>query len=188
MRYAVMMLIMACMLCGCSEHATQKFQFSDDASMTEESSAKDVRTEEVSADAVIYVDVCGEVNTPGVYCLPERSRVYDAIVAAGGTTDKADTTSVNQARLLTDGEQLIISSAEEKIKNETSQAESDGLVNINTADADTLCTLPGIGEVKAAEIISYRQQNGSFQNIEDLMQVPGIKEALFEGLKDKIKT
>lgn len=186
MRYVIIFIIPFCMvfmLWGCGSNAAVEFQ--TDSLEYEADGADSIESQSpaTASEAVIYVDVCGEVNRPGVYRLSEQSRVCDAISAAGGFTDEAATASINQARLLSDGEQLVVPSSETAEQTEL----SDGLVNINTADVSELCTLPGIGEVKAADIVAYRQEHGSFQSIEELMQVPGIKEGLFQTLKDKIK-
>lgn len=138
-------------------------------------------------DEVICVYVCGAVTQPGVVELPSGSRADDAVRMAGGMTQEADCDYVNLAQLLTDGEKLYIPSVREAMELEQRmEEEADGLVNINTAGADKLCTLPGIGESRARDIISYREQNGSFASIEDIMKVPGIKAAAFEKIKEKI--
>ncbi len=127
----------------------------------------------------IYVDVCGAVNVPGVYELSENARVCDAIEAAGGLTEDAAREAVNMARTLSDGEQIFVAS-----KAESSLSDK---LNINTATLEELCSLPGLGEAKAQAIIDYRLQHGSFQNLEDLMKVPGIKEGLYQKIREMIR-
>ena len=148
----------------------------------------------------IFVYICGEVRYPGVYELPPRSRVVDAIEEAGGFTDEADLTAVNQARFLSDGEMLTImamgdlpagrdlSGGDGTPGTAAGQSENEhsGPVNINTADASELMTLRGIGEAKAADIIAYREENGPFRSIEEIMKVSGIKSAAFNKIKDDI--
>lgn len=136
----------------------------------------------------LTVYVCGAVQHPGVYELAEGSRVYEALALAGGVTDEASPTAVNQAQLLTDGEMLEILTVDQAMERETAQeTESDGRVNINTADAEELKTLPGIGEAKADSIIAYREKNGAFAAIEDIKNIEGIKDGVFAKLEDHIK-
>ncbi len=145
-----------------------------------------------SLSSDIFVYVCGEVNSPGVYELEEGSRVYEAIEAAGGALEGADLDSVNQAALLTDGQQIKIYSKEEisngtSVNNDGSTAASSGKVNINTADKTMLMTLPGIGESRAGDIIKYRDEHGLFSSIEDIKNISGIKDKMFEKIKDYIE-
>lgn len=132
----------------------------------------------------IYVDVCGAVAEPGVFCLPEGSRVFQAIDAAGGFLPEAAENYVNRAQGLSDGEQLYVPTKEEALESGTEHA---GKVNLNTADETELCTLTGIGASKAKAIIAYREENGPFASIEDLMKVEGIKEGTFHKIKDEIE-
>lgn len=136
---------------------------------------------------VIYVHVCGAVNEPCVVELPVGSRGEDAVLAAGGFRADAALEAVNLAGKLEDGMQLYIPTMEEAQTARESRQEAEGaLVDINRADAARLCTLPGIGEARAAAIIAYREANGLFGRPEDIMQVPGIKESAYEKIKDKI--
>ncbi|MBQ6359620.1 MAG: ComEA family DNA-binding protein [Lachnospiraceae bacterium] len=136
----------------------------------------------------VVVYVCGYVKEPGVYSLPADARAGDAVKAAGGFLSEADTEYINLAETLTDGEQLRVPSRKETAADSAVSAEADdGLVNINTADAETLETLPGVGPAKAEAIIAYREEQGGFTVIEDIMLVPGIKEAAFSRIKDHIK-
>lgn len=139
----------------------------------------------------LFIYVCGQVRRPGVYELPEGSRICDALEAAGGLTELASPDYWNLARLLADGEMLFFPTEEEAQERqapgqEPSGAAADGRVNINTADADRLMALPGIGEARAAAIIAYRGRHGAFSCGEDIMQVSGIGNALFESIKDFI--
>lgn len=135
----------------------------------------------------IYVHVCGEVNVPGVYELEEGSRVYEAIEAAGGLTAKASKDALNQAEMLEDGQQIRAISIEELIQEkQSSGTASDGKININSASKEELMTLPGVGESKADAIIRYRNENGKFQSIEEIMEIEGIKEGVFEKIRNQI--
>ncbi len=144
------------------------------------------RAQTQNSSEKICVDVCGAVQSEGIVYLPEGARVYEAIEAAGGFSEDADTRAVNQAMILSDGVQLRIPTREETQSSDNSGSEEGSLVNINTADAAALETLPGIGEAKAAAIIEYREKNGSFQQIEDVKNVPGIKDAGYEKIRDRI--
>jgi competence protein ComEA len=139
--------------------------------------------------AHIFVYVCGAVEAPGVYELEKGSRLYEAVELAGGMKDGADEAYLNMAREITDGEQIVVyTKAEVESLNEQAviAAATAGLVNINTAGQNELTTISGIGESRAKAIIDYREKNGSFNSIEDIMKVDGIKEGLFSKIKDKI--
>ena len=138
---------------------------------------------------LIYVYVCGAVKTSGVFELKKDGRVCDAIEAAGGFCEDAAREYVNLARKLEDEEQIYIPTKEEAetqeiLKMVTKEKEEESsLININTADEQTLCTLPGVGKSRARAIISYREQKGNFQSIEEIMNVEGIKNGLFEKIE-----
>lgn len=142
---------------------------------------------EVETKALLYVHVCGQVKNPGVYQLEEGARIYDAVQMAGGLTEEAFEEAVNLAKLITDGEQIRIpdhTEAESYYAEE--QQTENGLVNLNTATKEQLMTLTGIGEAKAKDILAYREEYGGFQTIEEIMKVPGIKEAAFAKIKNEI--
>lgn len=128
----------------------------------------------------VCIHVCGAVMKPGVYELPEGSRLYEVTSMAGGLLPDADSDGINLAREIRDGEQVRIPFIGEETKE-------DGLVNINIADEDGLCEIPGVGVSKAQAIISYRNENGPFQTIDGLMQVAGIKNGLLEQMRPYIK-
>ena len=132
----------------------------------------------------IYVYVCGAVNVEGVYALPVGSRVYEAIEMAGGFREDAAASEMNQAEILEDATRLYIPSISEMMDH---QEANDGKVNINKATREELMTLPGVGASKADSIIQYREKNGTFKTIEEIMQISGIKEGLFHKIKDYIK-
>ncbi len=131
----------------------------------------------------IFVYVCGAVNREGVYELPTDSRVYEAIEHAGGFREDAATTEVNQAKILEDAERLYIPTVTEVLENQSGEA---GKININRATKEELKSLPGVGESKADSIIRYRKEQGGFDTIEEIMQISGIKEGLFEKIKERI--
>ena len=146
--------------------------------------------EAVEVKAQVYVYVTGAVANPGVYSLDEGLRVCNAVEAAGGLTEDADASTVNLARVLSDGEHIALPTKAE-VETALAQGSAGGaaassLVNINTADASALETLSGVGSATAQAIISDREQNGPFSTIEDLMRVDGIGEKKFAKLKDSI--
>lgn len=139
------------------------------------------------AQTMIYVHVCGAVNAPGVVEIPEGSRGQTALEAAGGFAEDAAEDAVNLAEVLRDGMQLYFPTKEEIVAwTVQQQAESEGLVNLNTAGVEALCTLPGIGEAKAKAIVAYREANGAFERVEDIMQVSGIKESAYNQIKELV--
>lgn len=150
---------------------------------------------EPKEELVVYV--CGAVNEPGIYTLPEDSRLYEVIALAGGFSAKADPAYHNLAREISDGERIYILSYEETDALTTAELvggelgagipqEQSFLINLNTATAEQLTSLPGIGDAKAVNILEYRKQVGQFKDIEEIMNVSGIGEAMFEKIKDKI--
>ena len=140
------------------------------------------------AEPEIFVDVTGAVNNPGVYSLTGRSRVIDAIKAAGDSAPGADLSTINLARVLNDGEQIYVDST---VVNSSGQRVSKkvalGPININRATLRQLDSLDGIGPVIAGRIIEYRKKNGSFLTIEDLQKVSGIGVAKFAQIKTKVR-
>lgn len=170
---------------GCSPSSYMRHVYeSDEPDSAAEEPPSEV-PEEAPADSqtgTIVVYICGAVVQPGVYELPEGSRVIHAIEAAGGLLEDADPHKVNQASLLADGEQVRIWTKEEAKDTE----EADGRVNLNQATVAELMQLPGIGEAKANAIAAYREEHGHFQSIEDIMKISGIKESVFSQIKDLI--
>ena len=170
---------------------------------------------EQTKETKILVDVKGEINTPGVYELTSNNTVMDAINKAGGLTKQSDTSNINLSKKLEDEMVIIVYSKseiknmqeedkikcppcnnacvteeDEKAKLDTDKNEStdtsSGKVNINTASSETLQTLDGIGEAKAKAIIEYRDKNGNFKNIEDIKNVSGIGDSIYEKIKNNI--
>lgn len=139
-----------------------------------------------AADEQVVVDVAGLVRKPGVVELPAGSRVIDAIKSAGGVRGRGDTTGLNLAQVLTDGQQVLVSGP---VRAPAGQSGSTGtgagpaLVNINTGSLDELDALPGIGPVLAQAILDWRTQNGGFTAVEQLTEVSGIGDATFADLQ-----
>lgn len=153
-------------------------------------------TVETFAEIIIHID--GEILNPGVLHLPENSRIIDAIEASGGLTPEANIENINLAYALKDGQKIHIpnildDNVDEYIETDAGEniiidnpSSSSNCVNINTADQAALQTLPGIGASTAAKIIDYRNQNGNFKSIEDIMNVKGIGQSKFNNIKDFI--
>lgn len=143
-----------------------------------------------TAAAQIYVDIGGQVKNPGVYTVKEGTRVFEVIEKAGGLTEDAFIEQINQAEAVTDGQKIVIPSSEDVqqslMPQTASGKDSSGLVNINSADSQTLQEIPGVGPATAEKIIAYRTENGRFSSIEDLKNVSGIGDKTFEKMKDKI--
>lgn len=145
---------------------------------------------ETNASQSFVVYVTGYVNNPGVYELREGSRVIDAIDAAGGYLKEASSNFLNLASYVSDGQMIYVPSEEEadmvKGEEQATMKVENSLVNINTAGKEELMTLPGIGEAKAEKIITYRENNGGFSSPEGIMEISGIKEGLYNKIKDRI--
>lgn len=158
--------------------------------------------EEVNDKKKVIVDIKGSIVNPGVYEVDRTSRVMDVISLAGGLLEDADTSLINLAKVVSDEMTIIIYSKEEVssdkeeclcdcplinndacIKEEDTKVEEDNYVNINTCSKEELMSINGIGEAKAKAIIDYREKNGNFNTIEDIRNVSGIGDALFEKIK-----
>lgn len=203
-----MMLLALVLLCcaGCKQQEETELQtLSQEADHTEKESedpdgercGREEKEPDQENEETVFVYVCGAVNIPGVYELEKGSRIYQAVLLAGGTREDAAAEFVNQAQLVEDGAQIYIPSREEAAQGipggatgvldpGTDAAENDGKVNLNTASEEELKTLSGIGDTRAERILEYRETNGGFGTIEELMKVEGIKEGVFDKIKDRI--
>lgn len=157
----------------------------DNGQLIIEEKDEDIKEPDTAEYIGICVYVVGEVVNPGVYMLKDDARVCDAIDAAGGFTENAAKDYLNLASKISDGEKIVVYSIEQ-VQHSEDMSEQSTLVNINTASADKLMTLPGIGQSRANDIIKYREKNGRFETIEDIMKVSGIKEAAFSKIEDLI--
>lgn len=142
--------------------------------------------------STVQVHVLGAVTSPGVYSLPSGARIADALSTAGGTLPNAALGELNLAKPLFDGEQILVAAAQATPASDERQAGAEpspddsvrlGLINVNTATAAQLESLPYIGPSKAEAIVAYRQQHGAFARVEDLVKVPGIGEATLAKFK-----
>ena len=131
----------------------------------------------------VIVHVCGAVRDPGVKTLPAGSRAADALEMAGGFTEAADQSYVNLAAFVEDGQQLYFPEKGEKPRE---SMEEGGPVDLNSADETALQTIPGIGESRAKAILKYRKEHGRFLEVEELLQVPGIGDVLYQQIQDLV--
>ncbi len=173
-----------------------KFDHSESFSINE-FYISDVANIQESNQEYIIVHVDGEVNSPGIISIPKNSRISDAINAAGGSTPFIDISKINLAYILKDGQKIYVpsiydsninyiqDSAGENIVIPDSNS-SPNIVNINSATKSELETLPGIGSSTASKIINYRETNGNFKSVEELMNISGIGESKFNNFKDFI--
>ena len=202
----IMICILLVVVSGCSKEKnsdtleevqqrekTESVEVSDETENKADETEQTVDTEPVKkagSEGVIYVFVCGQVASPGVYELPEGSRICQAI-------DAASTDWVNQAETAEDGQKIYVPSTEEaetmpegqqtgQMQERSSAEGTDEKVHLNVASREELMTLTGIGEKKADAIIRYRESNGGFQSVDELMQVEGIKEGTYNKIKDSI--
>lgn len=176
----------ALLLSGCGRKDTllAELRKEEEAPVSEgQSAGTDRDNQELRIGEKILVHVCGAVKNPGVYELPAGSRFYEAVEAAGGFNGEADEDYLNMASVLSDGSKLEVPTLEEAKERELLSSGQEGLVNINTADAERLCDLPGVGEGRAKAIVEYRQKQGGFQKKEDIMQVSGIGEKMYERME-----
>lgn len=188
-------LLFSFLLSGCKQEGmlmssdTDKNETEDFIISSETEQRDENDSQKVSEDVLVYVYVCGQVKNPGVYSLDSDARICDALNAAGGLTEDANDVALNQAEHISDGMTIYVPGNDEEISGGNTQypAVEDGLVNINTADKETLMTVPGIGESKADAIIAYRSEHGMFEKIDDLMNIPGIKDGVFQKIKEYIK-
>lgn len=196
---------------GCKGKETAPLQEADIKAAAEETEENGTDTgegqeadkeKEIGREAdTVFVYVCGAVVSPGVYELDSGARVYEALEAAGGMKEEAAQEILNQAGKIEDGGRIYVPTKEEAAEGLLENAaDSDGVVegtagsdnseqgkiNMNTAGLEELKTLSGIGDAKAQSIIRYREENGEFQTIEEVMNVEGIKEGVFNKIKDKI--
>ncbi len=182
----ILVVLLLCMtMWGCAEK-NQGWQVT-----LETAPAETVPSSVAETAAEIWVYICGAVSQPGVYSLKEGARLYQLLELAGGATAEGALEAVNLAALLTDGQKVVIPTWEQVTdpawtENEQGEGVAERKVNINNASAEELMTLPGIGASRAAAIIQYREEQGPFQSIEQIMEVSGIKEGAFQKIQDKI--
>lgn len=193
-------LVIVFMLTGCGNDriSYETADATDEAGGQMEEQKADESPEALEDTGYVYVYVCGAVNQEGVYQLPEGSRINDALLLAGGLTEEAASGVLNLAEPVQDGQKLYFPTKDEFADQQETlmdgtytdgqmdSGEQSQKIDINTADKEQLMTLSGIGETKAESIIRYRTEHGSFGQIEDIMNVDGIGESLFQKIKEYI--
>lgn len=144
----------------------------------------------IQEQEICFVYLCGAVKNPDVYAVKNGARIYEVVKKAGGFSKDADQTAINLAELVFDGQQIYIPTKEEigeRILNSKEQSlDNTGKINLNTATKEQLMTLPGVGGAKADAILEYREEHGKFRNIEELKEIRGIKDRIFQKMQDKI--
>ena len=196
--FRVFLVIAAAMslLCGCGArnnvYLEKNAVETGELCVTEALSATETEEPDgVKEEKTCLVYVCGAVVAPGVYELDDGSRIDEAVELAGGFMEDAAEDVLNLAESVTDGQMIRIPTEEEQEAAGRQGAEADsaadGKLDLNRADVAALMELPGIGQSKAEAIVGYREEHGSFSRTEDLMKVEGIKEGVFNKIKDRIK-
>lgn len=183
----VSVMVFCFLFCACGKKELVTFETQKvEGSMAVEDLTTEKEQVEESGNLFIYI--CGQIQKPGVYELERGSRICDVIEMAGGFCESASTEYWNLAQVLEDGMMIYVPTVEEaKERGIEEEKASDGKIDINTATKEMLVTLPGIGKTRADAIIKYREEVGTFSNIEDIMQVPGIKQGAFDKIKEYIK-
>ena len=181
------------LLVGVGGLFSKKEEAVEDVTVVETTMLAEKTEVSTTQEVVIFVDIKGAVKNPGVYQMKSGDRVKDALDAAGGLTDEADSQKVNLAQRVEDQMVIVVPKVGEEATEipagvTSKEAAKDGKVNINTATVEELKTLKGVGEKKAEAIIEYRKKNGSFKTKEDLMKVRGIGKKLFESFQERIVT
>ncbi len=182
--YKIWMLVLCsacCLVGGCSSE-----EILIESGETSQGGTEASETAEESSEDLIYVYVCGQVASPGVYAVKPGDRWFHALELAGGASAGADLGGVNLAAVLADGDKVYIPAEGEAGTSSEGEA-GDSRVDINRAEKEQLMTLPGIGEAKAEAIIAYREKEGLFESPEGLMNVPGIKAGVYDQIKDLIR-
>jgi len=144
---------------------------------------------DASSSGEVVVDVAGKVKRPGIVTLPAGSRVHEAIAEAGGVRGKTDTSTLNMARVLTDGEQILVGVAPVSAPAQSGAspgAAAAGRISLGSATLEQLDTLPGIGPVTAQAILDHRSEHGGFASVDDLLDVKGIGEATLADIRDRV--
>ena len=201
--FIISFLIIGILIVKVTSNANAKRKNNNEVKVEKEINKKEIKIEKIK------VDIKGNILNPGVYEVDVNSRVIDVVSLAGGITDNADTSSINLSKILKDEDVIIIYEKGKDIKTyeeyqesielcnkdnndvciekmEANNTENNSIININEANKELLMTLTGIGESKAVKIIEYREKEGKFNTIEDIKNVEGIGDSLFEKIKNYI--
>lgn len=187
----IILFTVSVMMYGRNKEKVFQDEYMDNIFVEEEEKEILVEVGDTKANkSYIVVEVKGEVTRPDVYELEEGSIVKELIDMAGGLTKEADISRINRAKKLQNHELVVIGNINDKenmnMIEESSEAEYDGLININSANLEELKKISGVGDVKAQSIIEYREKNGGFKSIDEIKNIDGIGEKTFEKIKDKI--
>lgn len=190
----ILIIIGVILIIGIIKIIDNKYQTNEEYKINTSDTKNNITEEKEISEEVIIVYITGEVKQQGVIKLTAGSRIADAIEKAGGLTENANIKNINLAYELEDGEKIYIPNINEKeitvtdsLDRTESQSEKEKTININKAGTEELKNLNGIGDGLAKNIIQYREENGKFKNIEELMNVPGIGESKFNKIKEYIK-
>lgn len=192
---AVLLIGAAGVLSGCGRPPVEGELLIQEESVSVEQVVEE--TAGTAQEAVLYVQICGQVLHPGVYAVEEGTRLFQVVERAGGLTKEAAADYLNLAEEARDGMKILVPSQSEVEASEIpghsgltgaveTSPEGTPKINLNTATKDQLMTLKGIGEAKASDIIKYRTEQGPFRQIEDIKEIPGIKDAAFEKIRESI--
>ena len=182
--FFVHFILISLLISGCKNDEISISSLPEDSRETIEYEETDIQDSMSFSDASECVYLCGAIKNTGVYYFTEGQRLWEIVKEAGGLDEDADTDAINMAAVLKDGEKIRIPYIGESISENEKE---DSLIDINTANADELCTIPGIGPSRANAIIAYREEiGGRFENIEQLKEVSGIKDGSFNKIKPYI--
>ncbi len=192
--YYVLFVMIVCVFTACDSQGKSLVKegvASDETAAVSDTQMIEIQTETTVQIRDVYVQIGGAVNSPGVYKVSSDKRVFEAIELAGGLRADADRNRVNLVSPVVDEMQIYVPeigevSTQQALEQQTQSDSSSGKININTAQAEDLTRLPGIGESRARTIIQYREEHGGFQNISEIMNISGIKQAMFDKIKDLI--
>ena len=192
--YYVLFVMIVCVFTACDSQGKSLVKegvASDETVAVSATQTIEIQTETTVQIRDVYVQIGGAVNSPGVYKVSSDKRVFEAIELAGGLRADADRNRVNLVSPVVDEMQIYVPeigevSTQQTLEQQTQSDSSSGKININTAQAEDLTRLPGIGESRARTIIQYREEHGGFQNISEIMNISGIKQAMFDKIKDLI--
>lgn len=188
---AILFIILLCFFSSCKKDKNNVLLEENQETLEQESDLKDSEKDSLNemavADNKVFVHVCGEVKKPGVYELGYGSRVIDAVKIAGGFKKNAKEDYLNLAQIVEDQQRIYVPDKNEVTEEVLEQSSNETKkININKASKEELKNLSGIGDAKADAIIEYRENNGKYKKIEDIMNISGIKDAMFNKIKDSI--
>lgn len=188
------LIVVLIVVAGCNQESAMYYSTDTEYSIVENTQHNPDISEEKDVDEyeMIPVYICGAVKNPGVYYMSKGALKADALESAGGFVEAAASDYVNLAETVNSGEKIYFPYEDEVSAGYnvevvfTDESLEQGKININTATKEELMTLPGVGDKKAEDIIHYREEHGPFQYIEDITNIPGIKEGVYNNIKEHI--